>query len=226
MAHNMCGMCRTADPSLTGGVLLLYGAGSAIYCVGLRPLSISGLGSLSLYWAGSPLYCAGLGPLSIKGAGSPFIIWGWVPFSSMGLGPLLLYGAGYPPNQWGRVPLQCSGGRIYCIYLAPWSTRPLSMAHSMCGMCRTADPNLTGGVLLLYGAGSAIYCVGLRPLSISGAGSPFKHWGWVPFSSMRLRPLLFCGTEYHRWWSHGVAILCCVHLCAGGGIYHPACRAV
>ena len=94
----------------------------------------------------------------------------------MGLGPLSISGAGSPYTVWGWVPLQSIGGRIYCRYLAPWSTCPPSTAHSMCG-----------SVPLL--------------IQISGAGSPFTVWGWVPFSSMGLGPLLLhgAGSPFNPW---------------------------
>ena len=164
----------------------------------------------------------GLGPLSISGAASPFTIWGWVPL------PLI-------------------GRRIYCRYLAPWSTHPPSTAHSMCGF--------VPGLIQISGAGSPfavwgyLFCgvgsrfnqwswvpfqamaespctlrdwipfqsVGRGPLLLCGAGTTVIQWGWVPFYSVGLRLLLFSRTEYHRWWSHGVDILCRLHLCAGGG---------
>ena len=118
----------------------------------------------------------GLGPLSIDGAGSPFIIWGWVTFQSMGLGPPSLFEAGSPFSVWGWVPLQSNGGGIYCRYLAPWSTRPPSTGHNMCG-----------SVPLL--------------IQISGAGSPFTAWGWVPFQAMGLGPLLIsgAGSSFAAW---------------------------
>ena len=262
--------------------------------MGLGPLSINGAGSPFIIWGWVPFQSMGLGPLSINGAGSPFSIWGWVPYQSMGLGPSSLYGAGSPLTVWGWVPLQSNGGRIYCRYLVPWSTRPPSTAHSMCGsvplliqilgagsplnqwgwipsysmglgplaidwwedllqilgslehpsafygaqhvwFCPTADPDLRGwvpfysvglGPLSSNGAGSPSYSMGLGPLSISGARSPFTLWGWPPFIQWGWDPVLFRGTEYHRWWCHGVVMLCRVHLCAGGGICHPACPAV
>ena len=144
--------------------------------MGLGPLSISGAGSLFMIWGWVPFHYMGLGPLSISGAGSPFMIWGWVPFQAMGLNPLLQCGAGSPFTVWGWVPLQLIGGRIYCRYPAPWSTRPPSAAHSMCG-----------SVPLL--------------IQISGAGSPFTVWGWVPFYSMGLGPLLLygAGSPLNQW---------------------------
>ena len=42
----------------------------------------------------------------------------------------------------------------------------------------------------ILGLGPVEVCyVGPGPLLISGAGSPFNHWGWVPFLSMGLGPL-------------------------------------
>ena len=160
----------------------------------------------------------GLGPLSINRAGSPFHQWGWVPFQSMGLGPLSINGAGSPFIIWGWIP-------FYCVGLGPLAIKwredllqiPGSLEHPSAfygaqhvWFCPTADPDLRGWV--------PFYSAGLGPLSSNGAGSPFNQWGWDP--------VLFCGTEYHRWWCHGVAMLCRVHLCAGGGICHPACPAV
>ena len=43
--------------------------------------------------------------------------------------------------------------------------------------------------LSLYGAGSPFYFARLGPLSIKGAGSPFKQWGCVPFYCVGLNPL-------------------------------------
>ena len=234
------------------GPLSISGAGSPFNLRGGVPFQPQGLGPLSTSGAGSPFnlrgwipfYCVGLGPLAIDWRQdllqipgslehpSAFYgaqhVWfcptadpdlrGWVPFYCVGLGPPSSNGAGSPSAPWGWVPLQSIGGRIYCRYLAPWSTRPPSTAHNMCG-----------SVPLL--------------IQISGVGSPFTEWGWVPFQAMGLSPLLlygagspfnqwgwdpalFCGTEYHRWWCHGVAMLCRVHLCAGGGICHLACPAV
>ena len=136
--------------------------------MGLGSLSINGAGSPFIIWGWVHFQSMGLGPLSLYGAGSPFNQWGWVPFQSMGLGPPSLYGAGSPLTVWGWVPLQSNGGRIYCRYLAPWSTRPPSTAHSMCG-----------SVPLL--------------IQISGAGSPFKQWGWVPSQSVGWIPFYCVG---------------------------------
>ena len=105
-----------------------------------------------------------------------------VPLQAMGLDPLLLYGAGTPLNQLGWVPMQSTGGRIYCRYLAHPSA---FYGAQYVWFCPTADPNLRGWVpFYCVGLGSAFYSAGLRPLSISGAGSPVKQWGWVPFYSM------------------------------------------
>ena len=126
----------------------------------------------------------------------------------MGLVPLSISGAGVPFNQWGWVPLQSIGGRIYSIYLAPWSTRLPSVTlygAQHVWFCPTADQDLRGwvpfhymgrGPLLLCGVGYPFYSVGLGLLSIRGAGSPFKQWGWVPFPlcSVGLGPLAI------DWW--------------------------
>ena len=249
--------CPTADLDLRGwvpfhymgrGPLLLCGAGSPFYSAGLGPLSITGAGSPFKQWGWVPFYSMRLSPRSISGAGSPSIIWSWipvlfcevgspfkqwgcVPFQAMGLGPLLLYGAGSPFTVWGWVPLQSIEGRIYCRYLAPWSTRLPSLAHNMCGTLL-----LWGGWIPLLFCGARSTChqwgwvpfqaIGLGPLLLYGAGSPFNQWGWVPcyyvglapFYSVGLGPLSFCGTEYHRWWCRGVAMLCRVHPYPRGGI--------
>ena len=126
----------------------ISGAGSPFIVWGWVPLLFCGAGSPFNQWGWVPFQSQGLGLLSMSGAGSPFNLRGWVPFQPQGLGPLSISGAGSPFTVWGWVPLQLIGGRIYCRYLAPWSTRPPSTAHSMCG-----------SVPLL--------------IQISGAGSPF-----------------------------------------------------
>ena len=171
------------------GPLSVCGGGSPFIIWGWVPFQSQGLGPLSFSGAGSPFnltgwvpfHYMGLGPLSISGGGSPFIKWGWVPFESQGLGPLLLCGDGSPFTVWGWVPLQSIGGRMYCIYPAPWSTRPPSTAHSMCG----SVPLL----IRISGAGSPFCSVGLGPLSSNGAGSPSTPWGWVTSQSVGLGPL-------------------------------------
>ena len=170
--------------------------------MGLGTLSINGAGSPFIIWGWIPSYCVGLGPLAIEwredllqipgslehpsafhGAQHVWFcptadpdLRGWVPFQAMGLGPLSISGVGSPFTVWGWVPLQSTGGRIYCRYLAPWSTRPPSTVHSMCG-----------SVPLL--------------ILISGAGSPFTVWGWVPCHAMGLGPLLLygAGSPFNQW---------------------------
>ena len=117
-------------------------------------------------------------------------MWGWVPFQSLGPVPLSISGVGSPCNP-------PTGGRIYCRYLAPWSTRLHSTAHSTCG----SVPSL----IRISGAGSpfnqwgwipSLFC-GVAPLSISGLGSPFKQYGWVPLQSTGGR--IYC--RYLAPWS-------------------------
>ena len=83
----------------------------------------------------------------------------------MGLGPLPLYEVGSPCHR----PI---GGRIYCRYLAPWSTRLPSTAHSMCGSVP----------LLIQMLGWVPFqSVGWVPFHYIGLDPPSIVQGWVPF---------------------------------------------
>ena len=157
--------------------------------MGLGPLSISGVGSPFIIWGRVPFQSHGLGPLSLYGAGSPVNLRGWVPFHYMGLGPLSISRAGAPFTVWGWIPFYCVGlGPLAIDWREDLLQIPGSLEHPSAfygaqhvWFCPTANPDLRGWV--------AFYSVGLGPLSISGAGSPFIVWGWIPFYCVGLGPL-------------------------------------
>ena len=107
-------------------------------------------------------------------------MWGWVSLQSVGLGPLAISGAGSPFNQWGWVLLQSTGGRIYCRYLAPWSTRPPSTVHVsvplLIQILGAWPPFIIRGLV-------PFYCVGVDPPSILRGCGPFQSEGLGPLSS-------------------------------------------
>ena len=103
-------------------------------------------------------------------------MWGWVPFQSVGLGPLAI--------DWREDLLQILGS----------SEQPSTFYGGYhVWFCPTVDPNLRGWV--------PFYPAAWHPLSISGAGSPFKQRGWVPFYSMGPVPLSIreVGSPFIQW---------------------------
>ena len=166
--------------------------------------AIQGLGpQISAAMGLSPLWkYMGLGPLSIYASVAQR------RYAIFGLGPLPVY-------AWPAMHL--TAGRVYCRYLAPWSTR------HRCGASTLCKDTIKGLVPRQF--------VGLAPVDSykCGAGSPK-----MDLSYCGLGQLWSCATvELGPLWSyatvgqsHGVAMLCRVHLDAGGRLYPLACPAV
>ena len=101
--------------------------------------------------------------IQILGAGSPYTVWGWIPFYCVGLGPLAI--------DWREDLLQIPGSLEH-------PSAFYGAQHVW--FCPNADPDLRGWV--------PFQAMGLGPLLLHGAGSPFNQWDWVPFYFVGLGP--------------------------------------